>query len=174
MNQCTIAGCEKPRRARGYCNMHWKRWRRNGDPLVAQRDWGHGKLASVIGYSPAHKRVQKIKGRAAEHRCAHCGDPAHDWAYDFRDPDELIEVQAFRDTLVPMRYSLNPDRYMPLCRSCHRHYDRAMSPHRPRRLREACKRGHAFTPENTYIPPGRPNARNCRACLAIHAKRRAS
>jgi hypothetical protein len=27
-----------------------------------------------------------------------------------------------------------------------------------------CKNGHEFTPENTYVEPGRPNARSCRQC----------
>jgi hypothetical protein len=31
-----------------------------------------------------------------------------------------------------------------------------------------CIRGHEFTPENTYHPPKRPEARNCRQCMAIH------
>ena len=30
--------------------------------------------------------------------------------------------------------------------------------------RDACKRGHAFTPENTYQPPRRPGERHCREC----------
>lgn len=30
---CTIDGCDKPVRARGWCFPHWKRWRRYGDPL---------------------------------------------------------------------------------------------------------------------------------------------
>lgn len=29
---CTIAGCDKPYLARGYCQKHWSRWRRHGDP----------------------------------------------------------------------------------------------------------------------------------------------
>lgn len=29
-----------------------------------------------------------------------------------------------------------------------------------------CVRGHEFTAANTYRPPGRPNARYCRACIA--------
>lgn len=27
-----------------------------------------------------------------------------------------------------------------------------------------CKRGHEFTPENTYSPPGHPERRRCRTC----------
>lgn len=33
-----------------------------------------------------------------------------------------------------------------------------------RALRTHCKHGHKFTPENTYSPPSRPNARWCREC----------
>jgi len=32
---CSIDGCERISRARGWCKMHWKRWRTHGDPLVA-------------------------------------------------------------------------------------------------------------------------------------------
>lgn len=30
---CTIDGCNRPHCARGWCNAHWQRWRRTGDPL---------------------------------------------------------------------------------------------------------------------------------------------
>jgi hypothetical protein len=33
---CSIPDCEKPVRARGWCQMHWRRWRHNGDPLVSR------------------------------------------------------------------------------------------------------------------------------------------
>ncbi len=29
---CSIPGCSKPVRARGWCNAHWIRWSRHGDP----------------------------------------------------------------------------------------------------------------------------------------------
>ena len=35
MKTCTIDGCEKPRKAREFCSMHWQRWREHGDPLGA-------------------------------------------------------------------------------------------------------------------------------------------
>ena len=33
---CSVEDCEKPTLARGWCGMHWARWRRNGDPLITQ------------------------------------------------------------------------------------------------------------------------------------------
>lgn len=34
---CTIEGCTKPLKSRGWCEMHYYRNRRNGDPLITQR-----------------------------------------------------------------------------------------------------------------------------------------
>lgn len=34
---CSIAGCEKPASKRGWCGMHYMRWRTHGDPEVSLR-----------------------------------------------------------------------------------------------------------------------------------------
>jgi hypothetical protein len=34
---CSIPGCGKPHRSRGFCDMHYQRFRRNGDPLKVSR-----------------------------------------------------------------------------------------------------------------------------------------
>ena len=31
---CTVEGCDRPKRARGWCSKHWQRWRRNGHPTA--------------------------------------------------------------------------------------------------------------------------------------------
>ena len=33
MTTCTIGDCEKPSRTRSWCNMHYQRWLKHGDPL---------------------------------------------------------------------------------------------------------------------------------------------
>jgi hypothetical protein len=34
---CKIDGCSDPVSGRGWCSMHWQRWRNNGDPLIVKR-----------------------------------------------------------------------------------------------------------------------------------------
>lgn len=46
---CSVEHCDRPNRKRGWCEMHYKRWRRYGDPTVCQiirgddeaRFWSH-------------------------------------------------------------------------------------------------------------------------------------
>lgn len=54
MNTCKIEGCKRKYLASGFCNMHYRRWRRHGDPLYirpqsvceveqcSERVFGHG------------------------------------------------------------------------------------------------------------------------------------
>jgi hypothetical protein len=37
---CVIDGCCKPEKARGWCNAHWYRWYRHGDPIAGRSAWG--------------------------------------------------------------------------------------------------------------------------------------
>lgn len=73
---------------------------------------------AVVKYRGAHYRVETLRGKASSHRChgigGVCLDPADEWAYDGKDPDELTcETRG-----VP--YSVKPAHYRPLCRPCHK------------------------------------------------------
>jgi hypothetical protein len=47
---CSIEGCERSSWARGWCNKHYQRWRRCGDPLaVRPKFWASTDLCSVDG-----------------------------------------------------------------------------------------------------------------------------
>lgn len=34
---CSVDGCERRSSARGWCHMHYERWRRHGDPLHVRK-----------------------------------------------------------------------------------------------------------------------------------------
>lgn len=36
---CTVEGCGRVHEARGWCNVHYKRWVRTGDPLELVSTW---------------------------------------------------------------------------------------------------------------------------------------
>lgn len=37
---CSIEGCGKPVKARGWCSSHYGRWRTHGDPVAGGTQWG--------------------------------------------------------------------------------------------------------------------------------------
>lgn len=44
MRLCSIEGCGKPLKARGFCDAHWCRWRKHGSPHITLRPtYGEGK-----------------------------------------------------------------------------------------------------------------------------------
>jgi hypothetical protein len=111
LRRCEIAGCGRRHFARGYCRAHHERWRRHGDPQadvpVAARQRG------TDGYRAVGRRLRSVRGTASGRRCAGCAAPAACWSYDGSDPDEQT------DPARGYRYSLDPDRYQPRCRTCH-------------------------------------------------------
>lgn len=106
---CSVEGCEGPHRGRGYCDKHYQRWVKYGDPLGAK--------TPAATYSAIHFRLRKERGRAGGMTCVRCGGPAVQWAYDHTDPDERW------DPASGLPFSLDLDRYQPLCLSCHRRLD---------------------------------------------------
>lgn len=69
---CAVEGCGKDVECRGWCQRHYDRWRRNGDPLISFRD----------------RRVG-----------SHVDLPAHFAAYvTLRETDQCIEWEGSRQT----------------------------------------------------------------------------
>jgi hypothetical protein len=77
---CSIPGCVRPRKGRGWCGTHYQRWRKTGDPGPAEHalalavalgelaDWTQsgGELQRVPGLDRAVYRVaHELRGRFA-------------------------------------------------------------------------------------------------------------
>jgi hypothetical protein len=114
---CTVDGCERRHYGKGYCTLHYQRWVKYGDPSVVQV--GHW-VGEDAGYSAVHARLERYRGLAKTHLCAHCGQSADDWAYDLSCPNEKRGERHGR----LLAYSTDPNRYMPLCRQCHAIHDK--------------------------------------------------
>ena len=78
--------------------------------------------AQSTTYQAVHARLRKARGSASEYRCQHCPNPATQWAYNHKDPDELIGTYDQTGRLTT--YSFNPDHYLPLCKACHATLDK--------------------------------------------------
>lgn len=51
MTKCLITDCEKPGKTRGWCTMHYARWKAHGNPLTKLTNWGEPKtVCQVDGY----------------------------------------------------------------------------------------------------------------------------
>ncbi|MCW2900395.1 MAG: hypothetical protein JWO67_2660 [Streptosporangiaceae bacterium] len=72
------------------------------------------RAAAAPRYCAMRRQLVALRGPAAAHRCAGCGGAAQVWSYDGTDPHERT------DPARGHRYSLDPARHRPLCRSCHR------------------------------------------------------
>jgi hypothetical protein len=116
---CTIDGCVKLIKGRGWCSKHYDRWRKHGDPLAFigslpgsdSPKW----QGDDIGYEAAHVRVRTARGSASGYVCEDCGGSARHWAYDHADPEEKQSEAG--------AYSPRPEHYRSLCGPCHRVFD---------------------------------------------------
>lgn len=115
----------------------------------------------TVSYEQAHLRLKVDRGRPDSMACVNCGDTARHWAYLGGDADELRSPEG-------RLYSLDQDRYAPMCVPCHFRKDRADADGRPV---DVCPRGHEWNEANTGIRRKRSPStglRFCRACNRQH------
>jgi len=73
---CAVEGCDRPRKTRGWCNTHYERWRRNGDPGSAGD--ARRRPVTTCSIEGCEKRA-KARGLCGTHwsRWRHHGDPTY-------------------------------------------------------------------------------------------------
>ncbi len=71
---CSIEGCDRPHKARGYCAAHYKRFLIYGDPrpdIPIRRSEGKGHIHhgyKIVSIPPDLRRLSDGKTKLAEHR----------------------------------------------------------------------------------------------------------
>lgn len=120
---CDVEGCGAQVKARGLCANHYARQLRGQDPhvppvLSGPRSWKWAPRDS-LDYDAMHERLKQQRGRAREYMCICCGERAQEWAYQHTDPEPLVSQHGCLYTDDVMAYE-------PMCRTCHRAYDRSM------------------------------------------------
>lgn len=90
---CSVAECDKPVMARGWCSMHYWRWKHRGDPGSAEPEWkahpckapGCERLARTHGFCKLHFRRWKRTGDPLRAAIIVNDDEARFWSKVDRD-----------------------------------------------------------------------------------------
>jgi hypothetical protein len=171
---CAIEGCAKAARQRGWCPMHYQRWRHHGDPLrepptAEERFWSKVETvssndcwrwtAAADGKGYGVFRVGSLKD--GTRRQVH----AYRWAYEHfvgLVPDGLVLDHLCRNTLC-----VNPRHLEPV--SQRENLLRGMGWPAANSRKTHCPKGHPYDAKNTYWHNG---GRECRACHREQERRR--
>ena len=163
---CSIPGCEKPRITRGWCVMHYHRWRRHGDTLTntpEKRFWAKvNKNGPVPDYRPNLGPCWLWIGAGSgkgyrrfwinQHTVR-----AHRFAYEILVGP--IPAGLELDHLCRIRHCVNPAHLEPVPGQVNTL--RGISPSAQNAKKTRCPKGHPYDEENTRLYRGR---RYCRAC----------
>lgn len=114
---CAVDDCSSRARAGGYCEKHYQRFRATGSATTPLPERGPRWTGDRATYNAVHLRIRKMNGPARLQTCFRCGDAADHWAYDHADPNARVDGKH------RLPYSLDPDHYIALCKTCHRRMD---------------------------------------------------
>lgn len=165
---CSVEGCDRDKEKRGMCNMHYKRWRRWGDPSIKYTD----KTALDRFWSKVRKTSNCWIWEAALNDAGYglFGSPAgysklaHRFAYQALIGP--VPGNMPLDHLCRNRRCVNPVHLEPV--SLEENKRRGLQYRIRNGMDDSCINGHKYTPENTYWNPNKPHDFRCRACKPMH------
>lgn len=180
---CVIDECERLISGRGWCKMHYNRWERHGDPHITLITFGpgEGRLWSNVeqgapdacwpwkgqtqpnGYGIVSVHGRTMRAHRYAYELAH-GPIAKGIALDHLCHDPK---QCEGGVECPHRRCCNPAHLSPVEPGENNTKNRCVS-YNGRKTH--CKRGHAFTLDNTKITAA--GSRSCRRCMVMRQHQR--
>lgn len=167
MRYCTIRGCEKPLKARGFCSAHWARWRQ-GRPMHEPLRWQDRQedfwrqvrktKTCWIWTGGINKSGYGTFSWNGHHRYTH--RLAYTWLVG--TIPKGLQLDHVKARGCKSRACCNPAHLEPVTPE-----ENA----RRARLQAKCSRGHAYTKSNTYWRPD-GQGRQCIKCQKIRYKRK--
>lgn len=174
---CAIETCERPLYCRGWCNPHWHKWLRYGDPLggmpwyktTSDRFWAKVNKDGPIGYNPDLGQCWVWTGAVnpAGYGCCAIGTYGESLAHRY----------SYIETMGKIRRGLVLDH---LCRNppCVRpdHLEAVTHEINMKRgiwptPKTHCPQGHPLSGDNLYInPTSRGTGKVCRECTRISGR----
>lgn len=168
---CSIADCEKPTRARGWCVMHYARWRKYGD--VEHRE--------ILRGDPLARFWAKVDRRADDECWPWLGQIDRDGygRMSYQSKKQPAARVAYLLLVGPIPDGLQIDHVH--ARGCRRrdcvnpaHLEPVTPGENVRRAEPArrthCPHGHEYTPDNTTLTSG--TGRTCLTCRRADNRRR--
>lgn len=156
---CSITECDRSVKSRGWCEKHYHRWIRRGDPLwtpppPSERFWANVEKGDGCWIWTA-ARVSQGYGAFTIGRVQ---IPAHRFAYE--EIVGPIPEGLFLDHLCRTPPCVNPAHLEPV--TCKENILRGTAASAKNAAKTHCDHGHPFSPENTRITP--KGHRECRTC----------
>jgi hypothetical protein len=163
---CSIDGCERPTKSRGWCRMHYSRWQRTGDPAHERPT----ELERFLALTEKTETCWNWTGfRDAGYGRFHVADEqrAHRWSYKhFVGP---IPKGLVLDHVCRNRGCVNPEHLRVVTTKENTFAPGSRAPAKANAQKTHCPKGHEYTPEN--IGSNGLGGRACLACRKLRAAR---